>query len=300
MGNMLAIPAHFGIAFIPLNQNGPFSLTPPIPVGSRLMKRSAFLVIVAAFGVAPAYPQQQQPDHLMPEGSILSGGSSLFMRKYEELIVDVLVDGYARDVTLRAVVLPSFSTEHLVGLRSANVAEGASHRVFYLRPTIQLWNYELLNMMQTGAIGILKGSNPKDDVSKLQAEEIERLRSRLPANPKDVALTRCEKPLDAAVAQQVSAAWIGVLLETRYLPADHTDGRDGVTYHFSAFQSEVLTGQTVSPPRFLAGEAWSPPDDSKPGRLAELAETLVRYCDGKAEATELERQAEALAKRLEK
>jgi len=263
------------------------------------MKRIAALFIVAALGLAPAYPQQERPDHLMLEDSILSGGSSLFMRTYDELIVDVLADGYVRDVTLRAVVIPSFSPEYLVGLRSANI-EGVGHRVFYLRPTIRLWDYELLNMKQTGEIRSLKGSNPKDDVSKLQAEEIERLRSRLPANPKDVPLSRCEKPLDTAVAQQVSAAWIGVLLETRYLPADDTDGRDGVTYHFSAFQREVLTGQTVSPPRFLAGEAWSPPRDSKPGRLSELAETLVRYCDGKAEATELEKQADALTRRLEK
>ena len=250
------------------------------------MQRIVFLFIVAAFGVAPAYPQQQRPDHLIPEASILSGHSSVISRRYDELIVDVLADGYARDVTLRAVVLPSFSPEYLVGLRNANIRGGADHRVFYLRPTIQLWGYETLRWLPAGSIDFSQDGNPKDDATKLQTDAIERWGARLPANPKDVPLTRCEKPLDAAVAKQVAAVWTGVLLETRYSPAQ-TLGLDGVTYHFSARN-------------YLAGEAWSPPSDSKPGRLAELAETLVRYCDSKAEATELERLAETLAKRLEK
>lgn len=261
------------------------------------MQRAVLLFLAAALGVAPAYPQQQQrPDHLMPETSILSEGSHgllAFIKGHDDLIVDVLADGYASDVTLRAVVL-SREPEYLVGLRNAGIGRGDDYRVFYLRPTIHLWDYEILHMMQTQAV---KGSNPNDDISKSQADEIERLRSRLPTNPKDVPLTRCERPLDAAVAQQVSAAWIGVLLETRYLPADDTDGRDGVTYHFSAFHRDVLAG---TQPRFLAGQTWLPPRDSKPGRLAELAETLVRYCDGKAAATELERQADTLTKSLEK
>ena len=263
------------------------------------MQRIVFLFIVAAFGVAPAYPQQQRPDHLIPEASILSGHSSVISRRYDELIVDVLADGYARDVTLRAVVLPSFSPEYLVGLRNANIRGGADHRVFYLRPTIQLWGYETLRWLPAGSIDFSQDGNPKDDATKLQTDAIERWGARLPANPKDVPLTRCEKPLDAAVAQKVSAVWIGVLLETRYSPAE-TLGLDGVTYHFSAVHQDILAGRILSPPHFLAGETWSPPSDSKPGQLAELAETLVRYCDSKAEATELERLAETLAKRLEK
>jgi hypothetical protein len=255
------------------------------------MQRIVFLFIVAAFGVAPAYPQQQRPDHLTPEGSILSGGSSILSKRYDERIVDVLADGYADDVTLRAVVLPSFSPEYLVGLRS-------DHRVFYLRPTIQLWGDERLRMLPAGSVDFSQDGNSKDDASKRQTNEFEGWASHLPAHPKDVPLTRCERPLDAAVARQVSTAWNGVLLETRYSPTE-TPGVDGVTYHFSANHHDVLADR-ISPLRFLAGETWSPPSDSKPGRLAELAETLVRFCDGKAEATELERQADALAKRLEK
>ncbi|PIT01279.1 hypothetical protein TSA1_11300 [Bradyrhizobium nitroreducens] len=256
------------------------------------MQRLILLLLFAEFGVNPAYAQQQRPDHLMPEDSLLTDGSSnvfsMSIRRYNELITDFLADGYARDVSLRALVIPAFSPENLVGLRHANIEGGDDHRVFYLRPTIPLGGYAALYIWSSDAVYF---NDPKD-----RTDEVERLKSRLPADPKDVPLTRCERPLDAAVAEQVSAAWIGVLLETRYLPADNTIGRDGVTYHFWA----ASPPSHISPPRFLAGQSWSPPRDSKPGRLAELAETLVRYCDGKTEAAELERQAGALAQKLDK
>jgi len=227
------------------------------------MQKIVSLFVAATLGAAPAYSQTQRPDHLMPENSILSGGDSMFSAKYYGLVTDVLAEGYARNVTLRAVVLPSFSPEYLLGLRETSSEGSTGYRVFYLRPTIHLWGYE-------------SPYEPK---------------SRLPANPKDVPLVRCERPLDTAVAQQVSTAWTGILRETRYLPAEPSVGLDGIMYHFSAdLRWEGL----------LAGNVWSPDPGSKPGRLAELAETLARYCDGKAEATELERQATELTERLNK
>ena len=54
-------------------------------------------------------------------------------------------------------------------------------------PTIQLGGYEILHMMQASAAGYLKSSEPKDDFVKYQVDEIEKLRSRLLANPKDVS-----------------------------------------------------------------------------------------------------------------
>ena len=257
------------------------------------MQKIVLLFVAAVLSVAPAYSQPQRPDHLMPEDSLLSGGPSVVSSRYNELVVYVFSDGYSRDVTLRAVVLPSFSLEYLVGLRDDKIAGGTGYRVFYLRPSIHLWDYEILRLMQTGEM-VQGSSNPKDDVAKLQADEIAKLKSRLPANPRDVPLTRCEKPLDATVAQRVSAAWSSILHETRYPPAGPMlRFTDGTTYHFSGYFREEGF-------RFLAGQTRWPEPDSKPGRLAELADTLVRYCDGKADAAELERQAAELTERLDK
>jgi hypothetical protein len=259
------------------------------------MQRIILVFVAAMLGMAPAYSQKQRPDHLTPERSILSDGSSM---RYEELIVDVLADGYARDVTLRAVVLPSFALEYLVGLR-----EGESgFQVFYLRPTISLWHYAV-QRWGNEAMGFRVGGGTtfeidqsKNDIARRRADETTKPKPPLPADPKDIPLIRCEKPLDAAVARRVSAGWSGVLRETRHPPAGSMPGLDGTAYHFSGyFQVEGFMFRD-----FLAGQTWSPPRDSKPGRLAELAGTLVQYCDGKAEATELERQADALAERLGK
>jgi hypothetical protein len=197
-----------------------------------------------------------------------------------------------------------------VGLRNADEGKGDDRYVFYLRPTVHLWKYELLRMMQTGELRFGRGVQFSDDWKDIvkskgaeaQADMIADLKPRLPANPKDVPRTRCERPLDTAVAQHIATAWIGVLRETRYPPAEPSFHLDGTAYHFSAdLQWEgVFTGRALQWEIIIAGQTWSPPQDSKPGRLAELAKTLVRYCDGKAEATELERQATELAERLNK
>ena len=269
------------------------------------MQRIILLFVAATLGMAPAYAQNQRPDHLTPEDSILSGHHSMRLAKYDGLFTDVLADGYTRDVTLRAVVLPSFSLEYLVGLRDASAEQGTDYRVFYLRLTISLWHYALqlwgdgsqfrFGASSTFEIDESKNAEPRA-VTKLRADEAAKPKPPLPANPKDIPLTRCEKPLDAAVAQRVSAAWKCVLRETRHPPAGSMPGLDGTGYHFSGYFRE----EGFMFDDFLAGQTWSPPRDSKPGRLVELADTLVRYCDGKAEATELERQADALAERLNK
>ena len=169
-----------------------------------------------------------------------------------------------------------------MGLRDTSLGGGGGYEVFYLAPSIQLWNYAILRQKQ---------------LHKFPLDEINSLKSSLPANPKDVPLTRCEKPLDTAVAQRITSAWIGVLRETRYLPAETGIGLDGTTYHFSGYHRPPGKNYNEG---FFAGQTWSPDPDTKPGRLAKLASSLVQYCYGKTEAAELEKQADALVERLDK
>ena len=98
-----------------------------------------------AFGQEPAFPTAPAapPDHLLPEDSLLSGGFSAMFPNYHLLILNVLRDVFDRDVELRAVVLPSFSPEYAVGLRTIGAPnDPSSYRVIYLRPEIQLWGYQ--------------------------------------------------------------------------------------------------------------------------------------------------------------
>lgn len=272
------------------------------------MRKIALLFIAAVLGVAPAYSQTQRPDYLTPEDSTLSGGDSMFSAKYYSLVTDVLAEGYTGSVSLRAVVLPSFWPEYLVGLRNTGEGKDVGHRVFYLRPTIHLSDYETLRMLQTGEMKFSGAKYSDDwnsvkfeDPTKARADWINQLKSRLPVNPKDVPLARCERPLDPTVAQHITTAWIGALRETRHPPGYPGLRLDGIGYHFSAdLQWEGVITDRILFKSIIAGQTWSPPRDSKPGKLAELADTLVQYCDGKAEATELQKQADALVERLGK
>lgn len=243
---------------------------------------AATVSVGVAFGQEPAIPvaPATPTDHLVPEDSLLSGGFSAMFPHYHLLILNVLRDAFDRDVELRAVVLPSFSPEYAVGLRTISAPnDPSSYRVIYLRPEIQLWGYQSLAMMQSGDVKIISGGTQDSEIAKMKAN--------LPKDPKDIKVAHCEKALDVPIAEAVKKAWMGVLYETRY---DHRSwaGLDGVSYHFSGWDSF----------QFLAGTVWTPPRDTKPGMLAGLADALVAYCDGKVSAANLQNRAEAIQKKL--
>jgi hypothetical protein len=258
------------------------------------MKKFALILAVVMIAIAPVSAQDapsvtrsaERPDHLVPESSVLAGSESLWSQDYFNLITHVLSDGFDRDVEVRAVVLPSFSPEYLVGIRGAAPGKPTNYHVFYLRPKVQLWGYQSLQSLENGLTAIKsKGAGEKE--IEAQAEEIARLKAYLPAKAEDTPLERCEKPMDAKLAERVKKVWVGVLRETHY-PLHDDMGLDGVSFYFSAWDEyQPLSGQT-----------WTPSETSKPGMLAELAETLVRFCDGRSPAESLERQADDLTKRL--
>lgn len=258
------------------------------------MKKLAHIFAAVIIAVAPASAQvtpsvtkpTERPDHLVPESSVLAGSESLWSRDYYDLISHVLSDGFDRDVEVRAVVLPSFSPEYLVGIRGASPGQSTNYHVFYLRPKIQLWSYQSLQSMENG-LAAMKSEGAGEKEIKAQTEYIARMKAYLPTKAENTPLERCEKPMDTTLAERVKKVWVGALREAHY-PLHDATGLDGVSFHFSAWDE-------YQP---LAGQTWSPDETSKPGMLAELAETLVRFCDGRASAGSLERQTDALSKRL--
>jgi hypothetical protein len=108
------------------------------------------------------------------------------------------------------------------------------------------------------------------DATQLQAngtltfEDIRNLieaSSRRPVNSRHKQL-----PTDLAVA--VCDVWSKVLLQTKY-SLELQRGCDGTTYHFAYERHGKV------PP--MTGRTWSPPKQSVPGHMAELAHTLREY-----------------------
>jgi len=215
------------------------------------------------------------PHHLIPEGPLLPFQQTV--REYHLMLAGLLAAGNSDDLTLLAVALPSFEPEYLVGLRSrvSTYENRDVHaRVFFVRPAHPLWDYERL-LMRNESLW-----------SSRNDAEINEMKSRLP-------VPWHERQIDAAVSEHLAKAWIGVIAQTR-LPR-HGWGMvlGGTRYRFSA--------NTVRPSglsrKFISGTTHSPPSNSIPGQLVELVDSMVRYCDGTADAGELERRARELIKR---
>ncbi|MCL2715667.1 MAG: hypothetical protein FWD68_14050 [Alphaproteobacteria bacterium] len=113
------------------------------------------------------------------------------------------------------------------------------------------------------------------------------LRNRFPEVDESLPLADCTKPIDAATAQLLSAAWIWMLRDARH-PQCPRIGLDGTTYQFYA----------DTPEGALAGQTWSPEPDSNSGRLVELAEAVAHYCNGKLDEADLQRRSTELCGRL--
>lgn len=254
------------------------------------MNKLVLLYVTIVFGMATSVAQSAaKPDHLIPDISAVASGWSERNAASDIRYFTVFGDGYKDDVELRAAAFPSFSNEYLVGIRSTRDSGRAitGYRAFYLMPKISLHAYESLR----GAEGGLAAMDPNDpreaEAYKKQAAYIAQWKAILPTEPKDIPVVHCEKPLENAVAAKIGKVWQGVLLETHYDP-EGSGGLDGTTYDFYA------TGKYQP----LAGWAWSPNEGSKPGRLADIADTLVSYCEGKAVAADLDKKADALAQML--
>lgn len=76
----------------------------------------------------------------------------------------------------------------------------------------------------------------------------------------------CTKPIDENLALRIEESWTQVLLETRY-EVEHMPNNDGITYHFS-----------TASPFGMAGRTNSPDEDSKPGLLVSIANSLFEIC----------------------
>ncbi|HWM61776.1 MAG TPA: hypothetical protein VNN98_06465 [Rhizomicrobium sp.] len=258
------------------------------------MRNKHLLILAALLLASPAAAQQhrQPEDHLEPEGAILGG--TAFSASYDMLVRDLLHDAYDMSVDVRMVALPSFVPEYAVGLRSfettgtgavKRIARGAPYRIFVLSPQAQIWTYESISSLKRGQ----EQAFDKIGNSRQQAA-ITELEAKVPTNPHDLKIDRCEADISGVLGDRIVQLWGKMLLATRY-SAQYSAGADGVSYHFSA---------SVPKAGMLAGQVWTPDRNSATSTLVTLADAMRAVCEKKATMTELDRLTTELEQRLRK
>lgn len=188
-------------------------------------------------------------EYLEPEQSHLTG--------YQSSVKTVLREAYGPNVRARAIAEPSFLPEFAVGVKE----EAGKYSVFYLEPSMQVWQYTTLEMMKNGQI-----VRTKPDGTPGTADAIARLEASLPPKPTDLRVQRCVLPIDPKLGAAIVEVWKEIL--SRVKPQPPTDGLDGETIHFS------MTADGHE----LAGQTWSPPEASEAGRLSAIVYTIRSAC----------------------
>ena len=192
--------------------------------------------------------------------------------------LDDLREASDDDLELQVVVLPSFHPEYVVGIR--NTPEGPV--VFRIEPESNLWDSaprDHIDVLIEFLRAQLGGNNAADDV--------------LPSSSQNAKTSRCERPIDPALAARIRAVWKAMILGAK----SYSHGRfglDGATYEFSM----SLAGETLA-----EAHTWSPPWDTRTGRMVVISQRMEWYCEADSPGrilSELNGTVAALAADLER
>ncbi len=219
-------------------------------------------VITVALLVVLAAPANA-PDHLNPDTSAFADPDSHLLKCRH-----VFASAFEHEVTLRALVLPSFTKEYVVGIQVGD----AGAEAFVLEPSSSIWDTELLDMYKKGEIGPSLTSDGKE-IPLDQDQAYKALKKRAPEDYRAIRAICQARRLPRAVADEIKTLWKAMLLEVRHSEEEDEDGLDGITYHFSAW----VPGRGD-----LSGHIWTPEPESKAGQLARLAEALADFARGAA------------------
>ena len=126
----------------------------------------------------------------------------------------------------------------------------------------------LRSMLDQYAVGV-RTSEAVSEVFALEpTSSIEGSEERGP-----IRVRRSARPIPSEVAERLGSLWEEMLLGVRH-PAEEDGISDGDTYYFSRY----VPGRGM-----LTGHAHSPGAETRPGRLAALAESLRAYAHGEIE-----------------
>lgn len=238
---------------------------------------AAGLLIVSA-------PARGQDDHLFPESALLSSGQLLNKPPRLDADYDIAVATVFRDVFAADTVLYADADNPLGGIRFVGLKKNKGEwRIFSFGEEVRLLRYaEIAEADRDGDIQRANG-----------------YRKEVPARPEDVPLERCEKPLEAALAQRIASLWDTMLRATRYVTREEilvankniaangglvTVLVDGTAYHFYAGG--------------MVGQTYNPDVGTAPDLLSRIAEAMARACADPKSLPALNASVAALEKHL--
>ena len=229
-------------------------------------------------------------DHLQPPDSIYTG---IALFDYEIMAVKYFEQGpdwedYDQDLLASVIVLPSFVREYRIGLKYTK----GKYRIATITPEVMLFMFYTMQQRKAD-----READGPDAVRKADDEFgwIKHFRDQGREPPEklgDIRAERCARDINEALAKKVLSAWYGMLRQTRYTDDPMAGkGLDGTNYYFTMTMAGFV----------MSGKAWSPPEDSRTGRLVAMAESMRRYClgGGVDVARKLTQQADDLLRRLE-
>ena len=159
-----------------------------------------------------------------------------------------LTGAFDNSVILRMHVQPSFRTSYAVVIEERGGRDYIVGLQFSPQLNDTLMRYDALKQAQTHGAS---------------AEEIAALKKALPRDPKDAKPDRCEVEIDAALTTKLSLVWKAMLDDAR---PEHDNGLDGTFYYFYLRDGGLM------------GKVWSPIPWSPAGRLVEIGEKMLAYC----------------------
>jgi hypothetical protein len=225
----------------------------------RARNNIRFKLAACLFGMfSTAYAQ----DYLEPEDSIFTEFSPrvdyYWLNSYHSDVLTVFREAFGYGVIARVVVIPSFQNESVLSL----LKDGNKYSIFHLQSDFHIWRIQSLKFYETGQIR--SWDNEGND--RTQAD-IDELKKDMPASLDEIQMKRCELSIPTDLGMAVEKLWASMLYQTRYVKKN-TIGTDGITYHFSANDRH----------QEMAGQVWSPDEDSKTGKLVEIVEVLRTAC----------------------
>jgi hypothetical protein len=220
-------------------------------------------------------------EHLVPVPEAYDFGEAI---EYHQKIRRLFEEGFRPEVVLKVVILESFSTESVIGIRK--VSNG--FEAFHLRAKTSIGDTEILKDYEEGKIFLLDREGNR--IPGVDTEEYQNLKRRTPSDFRDIEVERSEKWLPKATVDEVTDIWKAMLLETRY-PKKNRFGKDGTDYYF-AMRDEI--GASIS------GMVWSPARSSRTDLLVQLAESLKDYIESKITDEQFRTKVRATQKRLKR
>lgn len=180
---------------------------------------------------------------------------------YRDLLRSVFTEAHSGDAVLSATFIPNSGHETVVALIK-DPKKG--YTIIVLEPQVHVWRYQLIAMMENGAIRQIGDS--MDEATK---KEIRELKKGLPEAPGDVRLDRCKRKLPSQHAASIENAWKVMLEETGFETVER------IYFHATSYAFALRSEEGEKRGWIYGGHT------GRVRNLIDLAQGMADYCERK-------------------